>query len=81
MLISLTASGIVPTTEGAGVPRYDLTMGVETDGADTRELDGRDDGEGGRDDDWAGDATRGTVAYSVELGHLITLKYSVKLSI
>jgi hypothetical protein len=25
---SLTASGIVPTTEGVGVPRYDLTMGM-----------------------------------------------------
>jgi hypothetical protein len=79
-LILLTASGIVPTTEGVGVPRYDFTIGVDTDGVDTWLLDGRDDGKGGRDDDWAGDSTRGTVAYSVELGHLIALEYSVKLS-
>jgi hypothetical protein len=43
-------------------------------------LEGRDDGRGGRDEDWAGDGARGTVAYSVELGHLMALKYSVELS-
>jgi hypothetical protein len=33
------ASGIVPTTEGVGVHRYDLMIGVDTDGVDTPELD------------------------------------------
>jgi hypothetical protein len=79
-LISLTASGIVPTTEGVGVPWYDLTMGVDTDGVDARVLEGRDDGKGGRDEDCAGDGAKGTVAYSVELGHLMALEYSVELS-
>jgi hypothetical protein len=74
------ASDIVPTTEGVGVPSYDLTMGVGTDGVDTRALEGRDDGKGGRDEYWTGDDARGTVAYSVELGHLMALEYSVELS-
>jgi hypothetical protein len=55
-------------------------MGVDTDGVDARVLEGRDDGKGGRDEDWAGDGTRGTVGYSVELGHLMALEYSVELS-
>jgi hypothetical protein len=50
-LISLTASGIVPTTKGVGVPWYEFTMGVDTDGVDPRELDGCNDGKGGRDED------------------------------
>lgn len=73
-LISLIASGIVPTTDGVGVPWYDRTIGVDTDGVETRALDGREDGKGGSDKDGAGDAARGTVAYSVELGHLIALE-------
>jgi hypothetical protein len=40
-------------------------------------LEGRDDG---RDEDWVGDDARGTVAYSVELGHLMPLEYSVEQS-
>ena len=55
-------------------------MGVDTDGVDTRVLEGRDDGKGGSDEDWAGEGARGTVAYSVELGHLMALEYSVELS-
>jgi hypothetical protein len=55
-------------------------MGVNTDGFDTWVLDGRDDGKGGNDDDWAGEAARGTVAYSIELGRLMALEYSVELS-
>lgn len=37
-LISLIASGIVPTTDGVGVPRTDRMPGVEADGVDTRLL-------------------------------------------
>jgi hypothetical protein len=74
-LISLAASGIVPTTEGVGAPWYDLTMGVDTGGVDARVLEGRDDGRDGRDENWAGDGARGTVADCVELGHLMELEY------
>jgi hypothetical protein len=66
---------------GDGAPWYDLTMGVDTDGVDARVLEGRDDGKGGRDKDWAGDGARGTVGYSVGLSHLMALDYSVELSI
>jgi hypothetical protein len=55
-------------------------MGVDTDGVDTRALEGRDDDKGGRDEDWAGSDPRGTVTYSVELGHIMALEYSVELS-
>ncbi len=46
-LISLMASGMLPTTEGVGVPRIDRIIGVETEGVDTRALAGRI-GVGGR---------------------------------
>jgi hypothetical protein len=55
-------------------------MGVDTDGVDARVLEGRDDGKGGNNEDWVGDDARGTVAYSVELGHLMALEHSVELS-
>lgn len=34
--ISLAASGIVPMTEGVGVPRKDATIGADIDGEETR---------------------------------------------
>ena len=55
-------------------------MCIDTDGVETWVLEGRDDSRGGRDEDWAGDGARGTVAYSVELGHLMALEYSEELS-
>lgn len=39
-LISLMASGIVPTTDGVGVPRTDRTSGVDAEGVETRALPG-----------------------------------------
>jgi hypothetical protein len=38
-LISLVASGIVPTTEEIGIPRYDCTMGLEADEVERWVLD------------------------------------------
>lgn len=34
------ASGIVPTTDGVGVPRTDRTSGVDAEGVETRALPG-----------------------------------------
>lgn len=34
--ISLAASGIVPMTEGVGVPRKDAIIGADIDGEETR---------------------------------------------
>ena len=45
-LLSLIASGVVPTTDGVGVPRTDRIPGVEADKVDTRLLA-----------DWTGDAS------------------------